>query len=151
MGLQNLKESFWRSVRFSLLFILVASVVYIVLTKFIIKIPVADNQKLLASINEFEQVIEKEKEIAEETKKISEKIKAMEFDIYQVQKQDDIKREIYKIRNIYQENNTNSKYKFSLQVSKILQIYYDTRERNSTLKNNMELLSTNLTKCQANI
>jgi len=116
-----------------------------------LKIPITDNQKLLASITEFEKVIETEKKLAETSIKIREEIAVMKFDIYQVQKQDDIKREIFKTQSSYKENNMNSKYKFSLQVRKILQIYYDTREKNSKLIYNSELLSTNLTECQANI
>lgn len=149
--IQNLRESFWRSVKFFLLFTLVFSILYIVLTKFMLKIPVADNQRLLSSINEFEKVIKTQKEIANQSKLLKENIATMEFDIYQIQKQDDIKRDIFKIENIYKENRMNSKYNFSLQVSRILNIYYDTREKNSTLNYNLELLSKNLTECQANI
>ncbi|OEK09814.1 hypothetical protein A8C32_09900 [Flavivirga aquatica] len=151
MVLQNFKESFWRSVKFFLLFALVASILYIILTKLMLKIPIADNQKLLASIAEFEEVIEIEKQTSETVKKLSEEIKLMEFDIYQVQKQDDIKREVFKIEGIYKDHKMSSKYNFSLQASKILRIYYDTREKNGTLIHNMELLSKNLTECQANI
>ena len=75
----------------------------------------------------------------------------MEFDIFQVQRQDDIKREIFKTQSAYKENNLNSKYKFSLQVKKLLQIYYDTREKNSKLIYNTDLLNKNLTECQANL
>ena len=107
--LQNFKESFWRSVKFFLLFVLVTSMMYIVLTKFMLKIPVADNQKLLAAITEFEKVIATEKQTAENAKKISEDIKVMQFDIYQVQRQDDIKREIFKAQSSYKDNNMNSK------------------------------------------
>ncbi|MGB0879529.1 MAG: type VI secretion system TssO [Polaribacter sp.] len=151
MDLQNLRESFWQSVRFFLVFVLVASVLYIILTKFMLKIPIADNRKLLSAITEYEKVIEKEKEIAKTSVELSAKIKEMEFDIYQIQKQDDIKRDIFKIQNIYKEHDMSSKYKFSLQVSRILKIYYDTREKNSKQNNNMELLSKNLTECQANL
>lgn len=151
MDLQNLRESFWKSVRFFLLFVLVISALYIILTKFMLKIPVADNQKLLSAITGYEKVIETEKEVAKICVELSEQIKVMEFDIYQIQKQDEVKRDIFKIQNIYVENAMNSKYKFSLQVSKIIKIYYDTREKNNKLNINKELLSKNLTECQANL
>ncbi len=151
MKLQDLQENFWRSIKFFLLFILAFSLQYMVLTKLLIKVPVADNKRLLASITEFEKVIEQEKQVAKEAKQISEEIKAMAFDIYQVQKQDEVKRAIADIKAIYLENNRLSKYKFSLQISRILDTYYFSREQNSNLKSNMELLSTNLTECQANL
>jgi hypothetical protein len=151
MALQDLRETFWRSVKFSLLFVLATSIIYIILTKFILKVPLADNQKLLAAITEFEQVIENEKKAAITVKQLGEEIKVMEFDIYQVQKQDDIKREIFKVQSYYKIHNMNSKYKFSLQAKKILDIYYNTREKNSKLKHNVDLLSKNLTECQANL
>lgn len=151
MDVQNFKESFWRSIKFFLLFVMALCFVYIILTKFMFKIPIADNQKLLISIAEFEKVIETEKISAENSKNINENIKNMEFDIYQVQRQEDVKREIHKTQNPYKENNMNSKYKFSLQVKNILQINYNTREKNSKLKYNIELIKKNLTECQANI
>lgn len=151
MNLQNLSETFWRSIKFFLLFVIVTGVLYIILTKVILKIPITDNQKLLASIEEFEQVLEKEREVTEKAKELHTQIKELEFDIYQVQKQDDIKREIFRIQESYKDNEMNSKYKFSLEASRILKIYFDTRENNSALKKNLELLSKNLTECQANI
>jgi hypothetical protein len=151
MAIQDLNESFWRSAKFFLLSILAISILYINLTKFMLKIPVANNKKLLSSITEFEKILENEKKITEKAKELSKEIEVMEFDIYQVQKQDDIKREIFKIESIYKESNLNSKYKFSSQLYKILSIYYNTRDRNSKLNYNMDLISKNLTECQANL
>ena len=151
MKLQNFKETFWRSVKFFLLFTLILGLLYILLTKFMIKVPIADNKKLLTAITEFEKVIAQEKRTATDAKVIRDEIKAMEFDIYQVQKQDEIKRSIFKIEAMYVKNNRLSNYKFLLQISKILDIYYFSREKNSNLKSNMELLSKNLVECQANL
>ncbi len=147
----NLNESFWKNVKFFLLFVLMASLLYIILTKYMLRIPIADNQKLLSAITAFEKVNEKEKETALKIDEKEAEVKALEFDIYQVQKQDDIKRGIKKIREIYLLNDNNSKYKFSLQASRLLRLYYDTREKNSTLIHNTKLLSENLTKCEAKI
>lgn len=149
--LQNLTESFWKRIKFALLFILTAAIIYILLTKTILKIPVADSQALLASITEFEEVIENEKKLAVSVKKLSEDIKVMDFDIYQVQKQDDIKREIFRVQSYYKDYNMSSKYKFGIQAKKVLEIYYHTREKNGKLKYNIDLLTKNLTECQANL
>jgi cell division protein FtsB len=147
----NLNESFWKNVKFFLLFVLMASLLYIILTKYMLRIPIADNQKLLSAITAFEKVNEKEKETALKIDEKEAEVKALEFDIYQVQKQDDIKRGVKKIRETYLLNDNNSKYKFSLQASRLLRLYYDTREKNSTLIHNTKLLSENLTKCEAKI
>lgn len=151
MKIQDFKESFWRSVKFFLLFILMFSVLYIVLTKLIIKIPITDNNKLLASITDFEKVIEQEKKTAESAKLLMEEVKLLDFNINQEQKLYDIEQSTLKIESIYKNNNRQSKYKFSLQTSRILDIYIFTKKQNSNLKNNMELLTKNLTECQANL
>ena len=151
MKLQNFTETFWKSIKFFLLFVLSTMVLFILLTKFLMKVPIADNQKLLAAITEFEEVIENEKETASTIKLISEEIKIMEFDVYQVQKQDEIKRQIFKVQSLYKKYDLNSKYKFSIHAKNILEIYYDTREKNSKLQYNIELLTKNLTECQANL
>lgn len=151
MKIQDFKESFWRSVKFFLLFILMFSVLYIVLTKLIIKIPITDNNKLLASITDFEKVIEQEKKTAESAKLLMEEVKLLDFNINQEQKLYDIEQSTLKIASIYKSNNRQSKYKFSLQTSRILDIYIFTKKQNSNLKNNMELLTKNLTECQANL
>lgn len=151
MILQNLQESFWKNTKFFLIFLIATSLIYIVLTKWITRVPVADNNRLLSSIAEFENVLEIEKDTQLKIISVGKEIKELEFDIYQVQRQDDIRREIYKIRSIYNDNNMNSKYLFSLQLFKILEIYYDTREKNSALINNSTLLLNNLTECEANI
>lgn len=151
MDLQNLKESFWRSIKFFLLFLTAMCIIYIVLTKFILKIPIVDNKELLSSMSEFEKIIDSKKNAAEESKRISNDIKTMEFDVYQVQRQEEIKLEVLNTQSIYLENNMNSKYKFSLQVKNVIEFYYNTREKNSKLKHNIELLNNNLTECQANI
>ena len=151
MKIQDFKESFWRSVKFFLLFILMFSVLYIVLTKLIMKIPITDNNKLLASITDFEKVIEQEKKTAESAKLLMEEVKLLDFNINQEQKLYDIEQSTLKIASIYKSNNRQSKYKFSLQTSRILDIYIFTKKQNSNLKNNMELLTKNLTECQANL
>lgn len=151
MKIQDFKESFWRSVKFFLLFILMFSLLYIVLTKLIIKIPITDNNKLLASITDFEKVIEQEKKTAESANLLMEEVKLLDFNINQEQKLYDIEQSTLKIASIYKSNNRQSKYKFSLQTSRILDIYIFTKKQNSNLKNNMELLTKNLTECQANL
>lgn len=151
MTMTHLSEKFWNNVKFFLLFIICFSAMYIGLTKFIFKIPVSNNQKLLGAIAEFEKVLDDQKKVSTDFKQIAEEIKQMEFKIHQVQKKDDIKREISKIRSLYINNQKNSKYKFTLNVADILLFYFHSREQYSTLLTNKQKLETNLNECQANL
>ena len=82
---------------------------------------------------------------------IHEEIKAMEFDIHQVQKKDEINKKIFSIRSVYKENKMNSKYFFGIQSANILQIYFDTREEYSSMLKNKKIIIANLNECKANI
>lgn len=151
MKTDNLSESFWRRIKFILLFTLAIVVLYIIQTKFIVKIPVVDNGELLEAISNYETIIKKQNEYTEKVKNIHEEVKAMEFDIHQVQKKDEINKKIFGIRSVYKENKMNSKYFFGIQSANILQIYFDTREEHSSLLKNKKIIMDNLNECKANI
>ncbi len=151
MKVEDLSEVFWRKIKFVLLFTLSIVLLYILQTKFILKIPVMDNTELLEAIDSYETIIERQTEYAAQVKSIHEEITAMEFDIHQVQKQDEINKKIFRIRSVYKENKMNSKYFFGIQSANILQIYFDTREEHSSLLKNKKVILDNLKECKANI
>lgn len=151
MKTNNLSESFWRRIKFILLFALGVILLYVLQTKFMVKIPVVDNEELLEAINDYEAVIQTQSEYAEKVKSIHDEIKAMQFDIHQVQKKDEMTKKIFGIRSVYQENEMNSKYFFAIQSANILQIYFDTREERSAMLNNKKVIINNLNECKANI
>ena len=62
MKTDNLSESFWRRIKFILLFTLAIVILYIIQTKYIVKIPVVDNGELLEAINNYETIIKKQNE-----------------------------------------------------------------------------------------
>ncbi|MFL1895022.1 type VI secretion system TssO [Aquimarina sp. 2-A2] len=148
---ENLSESFWRRVKYILIFSLAVVLIYILQTKFIIKIPVVNNAELLEAIDNYETIIQRQSEYAEKVKNIHEEVKAMEFDIHQVQKKDEINKKIFRIRSVYKENKMNSKYFFGIQSANILQIYFDTREEHSAMLKNKKIIMDNLNECKANI
>ncbi len=110
-----------------------------------------DNTELLEAISSYETIIEKQTEYATQIKTIHEEVTAMDFDIHQVQKQDEINQKIFSIRSIFKENKMNSKYFFGVQAANILQIYFDTREEHSSLIKNKKIIVENLKECKANI
>ncbi len=151
MKLDNLSEVFWRKIKYVLLFTLSVILIYIIQTKFMLKIPVVDNNELLDAIQDYEVIIDKQKDYAVKIKEIQEEITAMEFDIHQVQKQDEINKKIFGIRSVYKDNKMNSKYMFGIQSANILQIYFNTREEHSSLLRNKKVIVDNLNECKANI
>lgn len=151
MRVESSNEVFWRKIKYVLLFTLSILIVYILQTKFILKVPVMDNTELLEAINNYETIIEQQAEYAERVKSIHEEIKAMDFDIHQVQKKDEINKKIFNIRSVYKENKMNSKYFFGIQSANILQIYFDTREEHSSMLKNKKIILDNLKECKANI
>jgi len=151
MKTETLDESFWRRIKFILLFTLAIVLLYILQTKFITKIPAVDNGELLKAISNYEKIIQKQKEYTEKVKNINEELKVMKFDIHQVQKKDEINKKIFGVRSVYKENKMNSKYFFGIQSANILQIYFDTREEYSSMLKNKKIIMDNLNECKANI
>ncbi|MBE7635044.1 hypothetical protein J2Q11_12175 [Tenacibaculum finnmarkense genomovar finnmarkense] len=151
MKTDTLDESFWRKIKFILLFTLAIVLLYIIQTKFIMKIPAVDNGELLKAIDNYEKIIQKQNEYTEKVKNINAELKVMKFDIHQVQIKDEINKKIFEIRDVYKENKMNSKYFFGIQSANILQIYFDTREEYSSMLKNKKIIMDNLNECKANI
>lgn len=151
MKTDNSDELFWKRVKLILIFTLGIIMLYILETKFMIKIPAVDNEELLEAIHNYETIIQTQNEYVEKVKNIHEEIKAMEFNIHQVQKKDEIGKKILDIQSLYKDNEMNSKYFFSIQSANILQIYFDTKEEYSSMLRNKKIIVDNLNECKANI
>ncbi|CAA0156988.1 type VI secretion system TssO [Tenacibaculum maritimum] len=144
-------ELFWRKVRFVLLFLLFVSTTFIILTKFIFKIPIIESKDLLVNISASERILEEQERYVEKVKILHDSISVVKFEINQVQKLNEIKSDIHMLQNVYKKNNMNNKYIFGVQSSKILKIYFDARESLNKVKKNNEVLEKNLNECKANI
>lgn len=151
MKLEKFSEMHWRRVKFILLFSLGAVCLYIVLVKFVIKVPRSDHDELLHSISAYEHVLDLQTEYADKIKAIYHRIDTMKFDIHQVQVQDEVSKEIMEVRSVYKANNMNSKYKFGVLSANLLQIYFDTKQEHNAMIKNKKLIEDNLIECKANI
>jgi len=147
----SLNEFFWKKVKFILLFLLCGVLLYIISVRYVFVIPKADNAELLGSILNYEKVLEEQKEKKEVITEIFNKIDSMQFDIYQVQVQDEVTKRISEIRRLYKENDLNSKYKFSIISADLLLLFFNTKQEHSSLLKNKKLIEDNLMECKANL
>lgn len=151
MKVDSLSELFWRKVKYILLFLLSVVLLYIVSIKYVFVIPHADNAELLESIRGYEGVLEEQHKNKEIITKIFEEIKEMEFDIHQVQAQDEVNKRIIEVRRLYKDNDMSSKFKFGLISADLLMIYFNTKQEHSSLVKNKTIIEGNLMECKANI
>ena len=110
-----------------------------------------DNMNYLTIINEYDKVLKKQEEYAEKMKSRNEEIESMDFGIFQAQKQDNLRNDILKMKNISIDNHLDAKFLFGIQSSDVLKVYFDSREELSSLKRNIEKIDKNLQECKANI
>ncbi len=150
MSFESTNEELWKNVKFLLIFLFSVLLLFTLQTKFLIKVPVSNNE-LLQVIDDSEVILEKQTEYAKKIQLIHQEIVAMEFDIHQVQKQDEVSKSINQVSRVFTTNGNNSKYSFGLFSSKILQMFFDSRQEESSLKKNIEIIKKNLTECKANI
>lgn len=150
MIVDSLSEFFWKKVKFVLLFVLSVVVLYIVSKRYVFVIPHSDNAELLSSILDYEEVLEKQTENKAKIKDIFEQIDKMEFDIHQVQVQDEVTKKISQVRRLYKDNDMSSKFKFGVISADLLLLYFNTKQEHSSLKKNKKLIEDNLMECKAN-
>jgi len=150
MKVDNLGEFFWKKVKFILLFSLSAVLLFIVSRRYIFVIPHSDNKEMLSSIHSYEDVLKEQTEKTAEIAEIFKQIDEMEFDIHQVQVQDEVNKKISIVRRLYKDNDMSSKYKFGLVSADLLLLYFNTKQEHSSLKKNKKLIEDNLMECKAN-
>ncbi len=147
----ELSELFWKKIRFILLFVFSVCVLFIIQTKLMFKIPAIESKELLVNIQTAEEILEQQNRYVYKVRELHDTIKNLDFDISQVQKLNEVKRDINLLQNIYKKNNMNNKYIFGVQASKILRIYFNSRESLSKEIKNNQILEKNLNECKANI
>lgn len=144
-------EIFWKKVKFVLLFLLAGSILFIVLTKFLFQVPSVESVDLLNSISQSEKILKEQDNYIVRIKNIQNEIDSLNFDIHQVQRLDEITKDIYNLQDIYKKNSMSNKYIFGFHSSIILQLYFDSKEElSSTIRNN-QTIEKNLEECKANI
>lgn len=144
-------ELFWRKIRFIMLFLLASTLLFFILIKFTIKVPIVESNAIIGDIQHSEEILQEQKEYEKQVKSLHDSISKLDFNINQVQVLDEIKRDIHSLQDVYKRNNMNTKYIFGMEASRILRIYFDSREALDKIQRNNEKIEKNLNECKANI
>lgn len=146
----EIDESYWKNIKFNLLFFACCCVVYIIVTKFLLKTPEFDNTEMLNRINDFEKIQVLKNDYTKKSQEIFKTIDTIKYDVNQVQRIDEIKRYIADYKQPYKDNEFHSSYNFCLIGGNILNVFLELNLEKSTLEKNNTLIETNLNECKAN-
>ena len=146
----EIDESYWKNIKFNLLFFACCCVVYIIVTKFLLKTPEFDNTEMLSRINDFEKIQVLKNDYTKKSQEIFKTIDTVNYDVNQVQRIDEIKRYIADYKQPYKDNEFHSSYNFCLIGGNILNVFLELNLEKSTLEKNNTLIETNLNECKAN-
>ena len=146
----EIDESYWKNIKFNLLFFACCCVVYIIVTKFLLKTPEFDNIEMLSRINDFEKIQVLKNDYTKKSQEIFKTIDTIKYDVNQVQRIDEIKRYIADYKQPYKDNEFHSSYNFCLIGGNILNVFLELNLEKSTLEKNNTLIETNLNECKAN-
>lgn len=147
----RLTEKFWGSIKYMLFFLISMLGLYVVLVKYLIRIP-ESNIELLETISRSEEILEKEVESAERLETIALQIKKeVDYKIYNVQQIYEIQKDINHLGELYRRENNNSRFTFAIISGNVLQILLNTKKESSSLDRNQKLIENNLKECRANI
>lgn len=144
-------ELIWKKIKFALIFILSASILYILVNSIFSGFPLSKSVDMMKSISESEKILNEQKTYVTKVNDIKLGIDSLDFAISQVQIMDEIKENIQQLQNIYRLNGMSSKYIFGLQSSKTLKLYFDTKEELSSIIRNNEIIQKDLNECKANL
>ncbi|MEM6816418.1 MAG: type VI secretion system TssO, partial [Bacteroidota bacterium] len=117
---------------------------------YLIRIP-DSNIELLEIITRSEELLDSERAYALRIEKVAARIKKEDFSIHNVQRIDEIQKDIDQIGKFYKANNNNSRFTFALIANNVLQILFNSKRESSSLDRNQVLIDTNLKECKANI
>ena len=138
-------ETFWKKIRFAMIFVLLASLLLLVLVKLIRPIPFIEGSEVMKDIQTSEKILKEQKEYTHRVRILCDTIK-----VNQQQRLEEIKREIQSLEDVYKENK-DAKYIFGLQSARVLRIYFEARESFNKIQTNNKKLKSNLDECKANI
>ena len=144
-------ERIWTSVKFTLLLLFSVTLMYILLCKYVIQIPMFETDLLIKNRDGSEEILTDQKKMAEEVKALKADIDSLNFEIQQVQHTGEIKTRILQMQSVYKKNDYNPRYLYSIQAYKTLQGYFDIRENLSYTISDTKLIEQDLEKIKANI
>ncbi|AWG25819.1 type VI secretion system TssO [Flavobacterium kingsejongi] len=143
-------ETYWKKLKFNLLFVISACIIYICVTKFLLKTPNFNNTDMLSRINEYEKMQEIKADYADKSKLIFKTIDTIKYDINQVQRIDEVKRNISEYKQLYKDHEFHSSYNFCLIGGNLLNVFLELNLEQSTVKKNDILIERSLNECKAN-
>jgi hypothetical protein len=143
-------ETYWKKQKFNLLFIISACVIYIGVTKFLLKTPDFNNTDMLSRINNYEKMQRIKTDYTDKSKLIFKTIDTIRYDINQVQRIDEVKRKISEYKQLYKDNEFHSSYNFCLIGGNLLNVFLEINLEQSTVRKNDTLIQTSLNECKAN-
>jgi hypothetical protein len=143
-------ETYWKKLKFNLLFIIGFCIIYIVVAKFLLKTPNFNNTDMLNRINDYEKMQKIKVDYADKSKLIFKTIDTIKYDINQVQRIDEVKRNIAEYKQLYKDNEFHSSYNFCLIGGNLLNVFLEINLEESTVQKNDTLIQTSLNECKAN-
>jgi|GEM_PF-1773997 len=143
-------ETYWKKVKFNLIFIISTCIIFIGVTKFLLKTPHFNNTDMLNRINDYEKMQKIKADYANKSRFIFKNIDTIKYDINQVQRIDEVKRNISEYKQLYKDNEFHSSYNFCLIGGNLLNVFLEINLEESTVKKNDTLVQTSLNECKAN-
>ena len=147
-------ETFWKKIRFAMIFVLLASLLLLVLVKLIRPIPFIEGSEVMKDIQTSEKILKEQKEYTHRVRILCDTIKGIDFQVNQQQRLEEIKREIQSLEDVYKENKQSYVNSISKNIWKtiaVLRIYFEARESFNKIQTNNKKLKSNLDECKANI
>ena len=86
-------ETFWKKIRFAMIFVLLASLLLLVLVKLIRPIPFIEGSEVMKDIQTSEKILKEQKEYTHRVRILCDTIKGIDFQVNQQQRLEEIKRE----------------------------------------------------------
>ncbi|WP_455062850.1 type VI secretion system TssO [Prevotella fusca] len=122
-------EKIWSTIKFTLLLTFSVALLYILLCKYVMPIPVSITGNAVAEINEAETIFKDQKQMAEKMIVLRQDIDSLNFEIQQSQRISEIKDRMAQLQNNYRQHSYNVKYLYCMQSFKTIQDYFDIKQK----------------------
>lgn len=121
-------EKIWSTIKFTLLLFFSVTLLYILVCKYVMPIPVSVTGNTVQEINDAEAVLSDQQKMAEQMKALKTDIDSLNFDIQQTQRIGEIKDRMSQLQNNYRQHSYNTKYLYCMQAFKTIQAYFDIKQ-----------------------
>ncbi|OWP31507.1 hypothetical protein CBG55_09740 [Prevotella intermedia] len=122
-------EKIWSTIKFTLLLGFSVTLIYILLCKYVMQIPVLLTGNVVKEINDAETILNDQQQMAEQMNVLKKDIDSLNFEIQQSQRINDIKHRMTQLQNNYRQHTYNPKYLYCMQSFKTIQGYFEIKEK----------------------